>query len=354
MKTLTYALLSLCSAGLKLPMPKGAGNHRAKPPNHFVSLRINNAEIWREVGLVQETILRERPDLMEAAIPVHDLHLTLFVATLSVEDGTLKLAKDTLASCGDLLVDHGLQLETHAASNESYGTMKDEETEGRKNERSSRDLVEAKVGSFEQEGMDISHHGRGHAAMREDTEKSGPANSTLTSSDIGWSGPLRLTFAGLGNFRDQVLYVRLAEDKQAERLGQLVSALYSRFVEAGVIPAVDEGYSFTPHMTIMKMSKIAKSRHGGRGKGGGSRKRNSKGGCIPPNCYDGLGENFGTHIPEALELSSMMEREEVPVPEGFGDEPRSYYACVSRIQLPLGPSVSSISSAEIGACVDHI
>lgn len=44
-----------------------------------------------KVLAVQEEIVGSQPHLKEAAIPVQDLHLTLFVATLREEDGSLQV-----------------------------------------------------------------------------------------------------------------------------------------------------------------------------------------------------------------------------------------------------------------------
>ena len=44
-----------------------------------------------KVLAVQEGIVDSHPHLKEAAIPVQDLHLTLFVATLHEQDGSLQV-----------------------------------------------------------------------------------------------------------------------------------------------------------------------------------------------------------------------------------------------------------------------
>lgn len=47
--------------------------------------------ILMKVLAVQEDIVDSQPHLKEAAIPVQDLHLTLFVATLHEQDGSLQV-----------------------------------------------------------------------------------------------------------------------------------------------------------------------------------------------------------------------------------------------------------------------
>lgn len=44
-----------------------------------------------QVASVQRGIIEEHAHLEDAAIPVQDLHLTLFVATLREDDGTLEV-----------------------------------------------------------------------------------------------------------------------------------------------------------------------------------------------------------------------------------------------------------------------
>lgn len=167
-------------------------------------------------------------------------------------------------------------------------------------------------------------------------------------SDLGGGGeeassiPLVLSFRGLGNFRDKVLFARLAEDAQAARLRSLVSALHRRFAEARLVtpaPAsrpASEGsgvasdgngggdyrFEFQPHLTVMKTSKL--------------RDRST---LIPPASYDRYHGDwaFGDHAPSAVELSSMLEREDVP-PLGSW-EARRYYKCEHKLALPAPKGV---------------
>lgn len=47
--------------------------------------------IMPQVAAVQHDIIADHAHLQDAAIPLQDLHLTLFVATLGEEDGSLKV-----------------------------------------------------------------------------------------------------------------------------------------------------------------------------------------------------------------------------------------------------------------------
>ncbi|CAM9690105.1 unnamed protein product, partial [Hapterophycus canaliculatus] len=162
------------------------------------------------------------------------------------------------------------------------------------------------------------------------------------------ASPLTLSFRGLGHFRNKVLFARLVEDYQAERLRDLVSALHRRFREAHLVDASggsssssssssgggggggergdrdgEKGagevyrFEFEPHLTVMKTSKLRDRRT-----------------LIPPASYAEDHHRdlaFGSHSPSSLELSSMVEREEVPPLDGW--EPRSYYKCKQKLVL---------------------
>ena len=58
-----------------------------------------------QVSGLHNCILESHGHLSDAAIPVQDLHLTLFVATLHEEDGTLQVSAKTRAviSAEDML-----------------------------------------------------------------------------------------------------------------------------------------------------------------------------------------------------------------------------------------------------------
>lgn len=153
-----------------------------------------------------------------------------------------------------------------------------------------------------------------------------------------------------------MLFARLLEDEQAARFRRLVSALHRRFSEASLLAAAapssrspgkgsngaddchrtggsDGGgggssgggdgyhYEFTPHLTVMKTSKLGDRRT-----------------LIPPASYDRHDEEkavFGEHAPAAVELSSMLEREETPslASSSSAWEPRPYYKCEQRLAL---------------------
>lgn len=141
----------------------------------------------------------------------------------------------------------------------------------------------------------------------------------------GAVAPLSLSFGGLATFNDKVLYARLVEDRQAARLRNLASSLHDRFLEAQLVksepskswPVQENGrpFDFQPHLTVMKTSKLSDRRT-----------------LIPPSSYSRHRDSlFGSHSPQAVELSSMLEREEGTSNGDGGSRP--YYKCVQRLDL---------------------
>lgn len=49
--------------------------------------------------MVQQDVIEKHANLLDAAIPVQDLHVTLFVATLREEDGSLEVRRRVRDSC---------------------------------------------------------------------------------------------------------------------------------------------------------------------------------------------------------------------------------------------------------------
>ncbi|CAN0002930.1 unnamed protein product, partial [Ectocarpus fasciculatus] len=281
--------------------PRGNAN-RSPRPTHFLSVRIDNPQIWTKISTIQGDILAGNQHLADAAIPVEVSHLTLFVLTLSEKDGSLQQAKDTLEHCGDLLLEHDL-------SPPEVGLQ------------ASASITE----SVPDDGM--------HSAAL----GTGEGNETAPGATA--ASPLTLSFRDLGHFRNKVLFAKLVEDEHATRLRGLVSSLHRRFSEAGLVEEAagfpsDRGgkrggggggggsgtsgdsFEFTPHLTIMKTSKLR-----------------DRGILIPADSYDQYQSGFvvGHHAPSSVELSSMLKKEDGPSLEGW--EPRPYYKCEHRLAL---------------------
>lgn len=168
----------------------------------------------------------------------------------------------------------------------------------------------------------------------------GIGDSNETAPGAKAASPLTLSFRDLGHFRNKVLFAKLVEDEQAARLRGLVSSLHRRFCEAGLVEEAagspsssrggkrgdgdgdggsdtsSHGFEFTPHLTIMKTSKLRDRRT-----------------VIPADSYDRYQSGYvvGHHAPSNVELSSMLEKEDLPRLEGW--EPRPYYKCEHRLAL---------------------
>ena len=141
----------------------------------------------------------------------------------------------------------------------------------------------------------------------------------------GAVAPMSLSFGGLATFNNKVLYACLVEDRHAGRLRNLASSLHARFLEAQLVKSEpskswrvqedDRPFDFQPHLTVMKTSKLSDRRT-----------------LIPPSSYSRHQDSlFGSHSPQAVELSSMLEREE-ETSDGDGGS-RPYYKCVQRLDL---------------------
>ncbi|CAM9519094.1 unnamed protein product, partial [Ectocarpus sp. 8 AP-2014] len=278
---------------------------RPPRPTHFLSVRIDNPQIWAKISTIQGDILAGNQHLTDAAIPVQASHLTIFVLTLSEKDGSLQQARDTLQHCGDLLLEHGLSPEVDLQASASRTEC-------------------------------VPDDGVHPAAL-------GIGDSNETAPGATAASPLTLSFRDLGHFRNKVLFAKLAEDEQATRLRGLASSLHRRFSEAGLVEEAagspsrkggkrgdgdggggsgsgsgnsSDSFEFTPHLTIMKTSKLR-----------------DRGTLIPADSYDRYQNGFvvGHHAPSSVELSSMLEKEDVPPLEGW--EPRPYYKCEHRLGL---------------------
>lgn len=153
--------------------------------------------------------------------------------------------------------------------------------------------------------------------------------------------PLTLAFEGLATFGNKVLYARLVEDDEANRFRRLTSALHERFVRASLVKHHDESstkkdatsgdtavhtFDFVPHLTVLKTSKLKRKRM-----------------VIPKGSYGKHVDCFlGSHSPTAIELSSMMEREDSGVPEGWEPgEGRPYYKCEGKLALRANADVDA-------------
>ena len=118
---------------------------------------------------------------------------------------------------------------------------------------------------------------------------------------------LTLTFSGLDHFNHQVLYVKLCEGEENEVLKSVVNIVRETFTKEG-IPCTDPR-EFSPHLTVMKLSRSPALRRKGIKK-------------IPADSYaNWVDMSFGEQSVNALHLCSMNKKKEK---DGF-------YKCVATV-----------------------
>ena len=119
---------------------------------------------------------------------------------------------------------------------------------------------------------------------------------------------LTLNFAGLDNFRHQVLFVKLCGEEGIVRLNTVANVVRDTFAKEG-IPSTDSR-EFSPHLTVMKLTRSPKLRKRGIRK-------------IPLESYATWTDfDFGEERVSSLHLCSMNKKEE----DGF-------YKCVTTISI---------------------
>ena len=118
---------------------------------------------------------------------------------------------------------------------------------------------------------------------------------------------LRLTFSGLDHFGHQVLYAKLFGEEEMEALKSVVNIVRETFTKEG-IPSTDSR-EFSPHLTVMKLSRNPKLRRNGIKK-------------IPVESYASwVDMSFGEEPVNALHLCAMNQKKEK---DGF-------YKCVATV-----------------------
>ncbi|XP_036624145.1 A-kinase anchoring protein 7 [Trichosurus vulpecula] len=120
---------------------------------------------------------------------------------------------------------------------------------------------------------------------------------------------LNLPFQGIGNFGNQVGFVKLAEGDHVATLLEIAEAAKRAFQERGILAG--ENRSFKPHLTFMKLSKSPELRRKGV-------KR------IDPELYEKFADHrFGEESLYRIDLCSMLKRK----------QSNGYYHCESSIVI---------------------
>lgn len=154
----------------------------------------------------------------------------------------------------------------------------------------------------------------------EDEEKIQKATEVLhqcrTSLEpVMLNSALTLNFAGLNHFHHQVLFVKLCGEEGIVRLNTVANVVRDMFAKEG-IPSTDSR-EFSPHLTIMKLTRSPKLRKKGIRK-------------IPLESYATWTDfDFGEERVSSLHLCSMNKKEE----DGF-------YKCVTTVKFEEEHKVS--------------
>ncbi|XP_061846675.1 A-kinase anchoring protein 7 isoform X2 [Colius striatus] len=115
-----------------------------------------------------------------------------------------------------------------------------------------------------------------------------------------------LSFQGIDHFRNQVGFVKLAENDHTTILTEIAETMKKIFQGKGIL--TEEGRAFKPHLTFMKLSKSTQLR-----------KQVKK---IDSSLYEDFKSHyFGDEILHRLDLCSMLKKK----------QPNGYYYCESSI-----------------------
>ncbi|NXP16011.1 AKA7G protein, partial [Thinocorus orbignyianus] len=117
---------------------------------------------------------------------------------------------------------------------------------------------------------------------------------------------LELSFQGIDHFKNQVGFVKLAEEDHRTVLTEIAETMKKIFQEKGILAG--EERAFKPHLTFMKLSKSTQLL-----------KQVKK---IDPSLYEDFKSHyFGDEVLHRLDLCSMLKKK----------QPNGYYFCESSI-----------------------
>ncbi|TFK01743.1 protein PROCA1 [Platysternon megacephalum] len=119
---------------------------------------------------------------------------------------------------------------------------------------------------------------------------------------------LDLSFQGIDDFRNEVVFVKFAVSDHTAALTEISETMKKIFQEKGILAG--ENRAFKPHLTFMKLSKSP-----------GLRKQVKK---IDPHLYENFKSHyFGDETLYGLDLCSMLKKK----------QPNGYYHCESSITI---------------------
>ena len=64
---------------------------------------------------------------------------------------------------------------------------------------------------------------------------------------------LTVNLCGLGNFRNEIVFAKIKDNKQVDQLKAVVEVIEASFMAQGLI--LPDKHGFKPHITVMKLSK---------------------------------------------------------------------------------------------------
>jgi len=113
------------------------------------------------------------------------------------------------------------------------------------------------------------------------------------------SPPPRLPISGLGNFGTRVLFVSVPPCEDLLRVSALVDDVAECFRRAGIDSMQHEAGGWSPHVTLLKVSRV-------RGFGGGRRGRRRRPPSIDVRKFADLDADMGVHALSSIELCAMQ------------------------------------------------
>jgi 2'-5' RNA ligase len=203
-------------------------------PTHFLSIRLPCKKLKNFCESIQNLIINCNVKLKDAATSSNKLHLTLFVLTLNNQN-EINTAKKILQSI-------------HSISKDIFQYN---------NTRRTTTSIAAAAAAATTTTAAATTTTTAAVEKRE--------NDTDTEGEVKEDGHHlpSLHLKGLKLFNKcSVLYMNVEENEDLKKLTELVENIYQLYVENGLIKNYNEKKksTFTPHCTIMKMSKMKKKR----------------------------------------------------------------------------------------------
>ncbi|XP_012685408.2 A-kinase anchor protein 7 isoform X2 [Clupea harengus] len=137
---------------------------------------------------------------------------------------------------------------------------------------------------------------------------------------------LVLPFCGMMSFKNEVVFVKLAEGEHNKKLTQIAEAVRRTFLERGI--AVTDDKAFKPHLTFMKLSRAPKLRSQGIKK-------------LDPELYAEFSQHqFGDETLSRIDLCSMLKKKS---PDGYYHREKSIRFGGKKLPEPDDEELVSLS-----------